>query len=124
MRFGIIGVCATGVYYVTALLGLRAQLTVEISHVLAFAVSIVVSYLGQKMFTFRVRGEHRRSAWRFAIATGVIAGTQFLVVLGLQKLALDPAVLFAISSVYYPIASFFVHSFWTFRSKSGVAKPS
>lgn len=118
VRFAIVGVCGTCIYYVAALTSLHAGLSIEAAHLLAFAISIVFSYVGQKLFTFRMRGGHRRSIWRFTIATAVIAGSQFLIVLGLRNLPIDAAVLFAISSVYYPIASFCFHSFWTFKQRS------
>lgn len=117
LRFIVVGLAGTLIYYVTALLGASWGLTIEAAHWLGFAVSIVFSYLAQKAVTFRVKGEHRRSVSRFVIATAVIAGTQFLVILGLRLFLLDPAILFAISSAYYPVASFIIHSLWTFKRR-------
>lgn len=117
LRFGVVGVSATLVYYLTALASVQAGLGTEAAHFVAFAVSIVFSYIGQKIFTFRVKGEHKRSVSRFVLATAVIAGIQFLLLLWLKALAVPTAVLFAISSVYYPIASFIIHSLWTFRRR-------
>jgi putative flippase GtrA len=118
VRFSVVGLAGTGIYYVTALIALDAGLSVEVAHVVAFAVSIVFSYVAQKMVTFRVHGNHRRSIWRFSVSTAIIAGSQFALVLGLRHLSIAAPVLFAISSVYYPVASFCFHSLWTFKKKA------
>lgn len=118
VRFAVVGLTGTGIYYVTALIALNAGLSVEVAHVVAFAVSIVFSYVAQKMVTFRVRGSHRRSIGRFVASTAIIAGSQFALVLGLRHLSIPALVLFAISSVYYPVASFCFHSLWTFKKKA------
>ena len=118
VRFAVVGLTGTGIYYVTALIALNAGLSVEIAHVVAFAVSIVFSYMAQKMVTFRVHGSHGRSIWRFALSTAIIAGSQFALVLGLRHFSIPAPVLFAVSSVYYPVASFCFPSLWTFKKKA------
>ena len=113
------GVFGTALYYVIALGAVSAELSVESAHLVAFGISIVTSYFGQKIFTFRVRGENKRNASRFIVATAFIAAIQLLLVSALGYLGFEPLVLFAISSVYYPIASFVTHSLWTFRPNEG-----
>jgi putative flippase GtrA len=115
LRFLIVGGTATAVYFGLALAASSAGLAVEISHLIAFAVSIVVSYFGQKLFTFRVQGEHARNVTRFAIATAGISTLQFLLVAGLNAVRIDRVLIFLASSAFYPAASFLVHSYWTFR---------
>lgn len=117
LRFGIVGAVGTLIYYSLALTCVWAGLAVESAHIVAFLVSIIASYFGQKILTFRVRGAHKRNLTRFAIATGLIAALQLAIVSGLKMMALDVTVIFAISSVYYPVASFLTHWLWTFRPR-------
>ena len=115
VRFVVVGGTATAIYFFLALACVAMGLGVEAAHVVAFVVSIVASYFGQKLVTFRVKGRHRRNASRFVIATAGIAAVQFGLVAYLKFMNLDPFFIFLVSSLYYPIASFIVHSLWTFR---------
>ena len=124
LRFLVVGGTATSVYFFLALAGVGAGLSVEAAHILAFAVSIVVSYFGQKLFTFRVQGEHVRNVARFAIATAGISILQFLCVIGLNAMHLDKVLIFLASSVIYPVSSFIVHSTWTFRQTRAERRPA
>lgn len=54
VRFGLVGVANTGVYYVTYLILLLA-LPYVVAHLLAWAVSMTFSYLLNCWFTYRVK---------------------------------------------------------------------
>ncbi len=47
----------------------RAGVHIIVAHAIAYVVSILASYIGQKIFTFGVRGEHKRLGPRFVAAT-------------------------------------------------------
>lgn len=116
MRFAAVGVCATAIYFFLGLALIKAHVPLLWAHVIAYVVSIVFSYVGQKIFTFGVRGGHRRMGPRFLAATAVLAATQFVLVTVLKHGGAADILTLAASTVYYPIASFFVHTFWTFRA--------
>lgn len=115
MRFALVGLVSTATYFGLTIGLVYAGLPLQIAHILGYLVSIVVSYLGQKMFTFGIRGEHRRSGGRFLVAMATIAFVQYTLILVLQYLRCDPRLIVAVSTLYYPLASFCAHSLWTFR---------
>ncbi len=86
------------------------------AHVVASVISLAASYIGQKIYTFEARDQNRKYGARFLIATTLIAGSQFLIVLGLSEYtdSSDFLILF-VATVYYPATSFLIHSFWTFK---------
>lgn len=116
-RFALVGVAGTLVYLGVALGAVALHVDVRIAHWIAFAVSQVVSYVGQKIFTFGVRGQHRRTGARFLVAMAGLATGQFLLVLGLNAMHVDPRLTVIASTAYYPFASLIVHSLWTFRTE-------
>jgi len=82
VRFGLVGVVNTGVYYGSYLL-FRLALPVMAAHVLAFAVAMVGSYFLSCYFTFRIKPTWRKfllfplsNATNFVIST---AGLYLLV---------------------------------------------
>lgn len=115
MLFIIIGLMSTATYYLIAVGSARAGLSVSIAHITGLSISLVVSYLGQKKFTFDAHGKHRRYGPRFLAATGLIVLLQFALVMLLASFGLTPAVIFLASSIFYPVASFILHWGWTFR---------
>ena len=114
-RYGIVGGIGTAIYFGLTLLLNHGGLILPIAHWLGYGVSIVFSYYAQKKYTFQMDGQHRRAGPRFVIATAGIAAGQFLIVLILDRFGLAPWMTVAAASVYYPFASFTVHSLWTFR---------
>lgn len=60
-RFGVVGIVNTAVYYGAYLL-LRLVLPYLVAHLLAWAVSVVVSFLLNSAYTFRVAPTWRRLA--------------------------------------------------------------
>ncbi|MEM6549702.1 MAG: GtrA family protein [Pseudomonadota bacterium] len=114
MRFGIVGISATALYFALAWSMHRAGLVVEVASLIAQIISLIYSYYAQKRFTFGVAGEHKRFGPRFFVATlAILASAQTLVwFLDEQGVAATHTLL--INSIYYPAASFLVHTFWTF----------
>jgi putative flippase GtrA len=119
-RFVIVGILATATYYGSAV-ALGIALSPMTANVVAWAISVVVSYLGQNYFTFRAGGRHEVFAPRFALTTAILfllscAVTYF----GSSVLKLAQPVVAAMVAVSYPAASFVLHMSWTF-SKAVVA---
>ncbi|MFH1518463.1 MAG: GtrA family protein [Pseudomonadota bacterium] len=115
LRFAIVGIGGTLLYAGLAFGGLALGWPLMIAHTVAYAISLFASYLGQKIFTFGIRGEHRRNGTRFMIATVILASIQALLVWGLDSLGVPEKLTLLASTLYYPPASFLLHTFWTFR---------
>lgn len=115
VRFTMVGLLGTVVYAVLALTFTRVGLPIMHAHTVALIISLSVSYAGQKIITFGIRGDHRRSGPRFFLATALIVFVQYTIVYLLNKTPLSNEIIVLISTVYYPPASFFIHNFWTFK---------
>lgn len=118
-RFVLVGIGGTVIYAACAYGMLFASAPIMTAHIVAFGVSLLASYLGQKIFTFGIRGNNRRNLPRFAIATAAIALVQLVLVAGLEHAGIDPKLTLLVSALYYPPASFLVHNLWTFRTDNG-----
>lgn len=118
VRFAVVGVTCSAIYVGITLAALNMGASLMVAHIVGYAISIVCSYLGQKIFTFRVRRQHMRSGSRFLIATACVAAAQYVLVLALGYTQLSPEFIVIISALFYPAASFTVHTFWTFRTVS------
>ena len=115
VRFVLVGLVGTGTYFALTMALVLAGQPIEIAHIAGYAVSIVVSYLGQKIVTFGIRGQHRRSGARFLFATACIAAVQYGLIFVLAHQGVDGRMVVVLSTLYYPVASFTVHTLWTFR---------
>lgn len=111
-----VGLSATGLYFAVSVALVAMRISVELAHVVALVVRLSFSYAGQKIFTFRLSGNNRRFGARFVTASAAIVLTQFALVQLMRATGLGTTLLFAASAAYYPVVSYFVHSFWTFRS--------
>lgn len=117
MRFGLVGILATIIYAIIAFGGVHFGLSAVTAHIIGYVISLAASYYGQKSFTFDIQSQHREYGPKFIIATIFLAGTQFLLVYGLANYTqVQDYIILAISTVYYPPASFLVHTFWTFKT--------
>lgn len=117
VRFVVMGLVSTATYFLTALGATRLGASVEHAHIIGLGISLAVSYYGQKVFTFRIDGNHKRHGPRFLIATGIIILMQFILVIALKQLGLTPVWIFLTSSAFYPVASLIIHWSWTFRAE-------
>jgi putative flippase GtrA len=71
LRFGSVGLCATGIYLVTAVLADSAGLTPQFANALGYCVAAGVSFLGHFHWTFGKRANHASALARFLM---VLAG--------------------------------------------------
>jgi putative flippase GtrA len=118
IRFALVGVIGTAAYFGIAVGLASLGVGITIAHWTAYVISQFVSYLGQKNFTFRIRGQNAQSAPRFLAAMAMLALAQYLVVLGAGALHLGPTMIFLAGSIFYPVASWALHTSWTFRPSS------
>lgn len=114
VRFGLVGVMATLVYFATSLVLLDSGLAPRATNLAAFGVGTVASYLGHYFFTYRADDSHLRLGGRFAAVTAGLA----LLCAALHQLALwlgagpHGAALFV--TLAYPPLSFALNHFWAF----------
>lgn len=114
-RFAMVGVFGTLIYFGLALALLSYDLPLIAAHSIAYVASILASYLGQKIFTFQIRGQHRRNAPRFIVANVMLAVVQFAIVAVMQVMGVDDQFVVVFVTLTYPPASFLLHNLWTFK---------
>jgi putative flippase GtrA len=115
IRFVIVGLAGTGVYFGAAAGLVLLGMDVRVAHWAGFAVSQVASYFGQKKITFGIDGDHRRMGTRFVAVVVILASAQFLIVSGMAALRFQPLLGLAASTAFYPAGSLLLHFLWTFR---------
>ena len=119
VRFGLVGGTATLSY---ALLGLffvnLCALPALAGNALAYAVSFVVSYCGQCLWTFRAGGTagHRAMLPRFAAAQGLGLGCNSLIVWALMALGLRYEMAMPIAVLLVPVMVYALCKYWVFRA--------
>ncbi len=114
-RFGAVGATATLLYLGVSLALLRAGLVPQAANLAAFAAGTAASYLGHYFFTYRSDRSHLHIGTRFvAITLGLTALSS-----GLHQAALllgaSPQFAAVCVAVLYPVLSFALNHFWTFR---------
>lgn len=120
MRFGIVGVSATVLYFVLGWSLHRAGAAIEIASPIAQVLSILYSYAMQKTFTFGVDGQHARFGPRFVVATAGIAGLAQILVWSIDESGFGATTALLANCVFFPAASFFIHTFWTFAEPAPI----
>lgn len=121
LRFAVVGVVVTGSYALTTFAGIEwAGWHPALAGFAACAVAIVVSYLGQKYFTFRSDEEHRIELPKFLAACmlAVVVSTASLTTI--TELGLDYRLGILISALLLPLCNFTVMNLWVFgQSQAG-----
>ncbi|MCK1287609.1 GtrA family protein [Bradyrhizobium sp. 44] len=119
LRFGLMGVTTTLVYFVlTSAFVLSRMMTPVFSSVCAYVISVAVSYLMQSRFTFRVDGHSLEHVARFVVMS--LAG--LVVSWCVMALTVDllhwPYLTGAIGvCVMIPVLSFFLMRGWVFGGR-------
>lgn len=122
IRFGIIGAVATGAYYLLGLLFVYYwHFPILAGNALAYAISFVVSYLGQSLWTFQATSGHRHMLPRFAIAQIAGLGINTAIIKYLHKLGSPYAVSMLAAILIVPVCVYLLCKYWVFAStrKSG-----
>ena len=118
--FGLVGVTATAIYFVVAIV-LYAIPPFDThpasAAFLASVASVLWSYAGHHRFTFRKVGSHHLYLPRFVaisiiLSTMAVCGTYFTV----HTFGVDYQVAILGVTVSYPLASFVLNRGWVFRS--------
>ena len=116
-RFGVVGLTASAAYFVifnvtAAPIGPLAPFE---AHLVALTISILVSYFGHHAYTFRLAGGHAFHFTKFAIVTAVLVVASSGLAYLLDRYGHYPAIVTSlVIVVFYPGASYLLHSLWTF----------
>jgi putative flippase GtrA len=125
LRFGVVGVGASIVHVIVALLLIeRATMPLLWANAVAFSVAVFVSYFGNHAWTFRRAGYHRKHFPRFfVIALGGLALNQIIVFLTVDVAGI--AYLYGILLVVMivPGLSFALSKCWAFIGFGARALP-
>lgn len=115
-RFGAVGVAATLTHYGVAYLSALA-VGFYVGNLAGLATAVWVSYLGHRLWTFRVtEGDHRRQFPRFLlISLSAFAASQGVLYAGLSLLALPKPLALAAAVATVPPISFLLTRGWVFR---------
>ncbi len=116
LRFGTVGVLSTAVYLVVsfALESMTEGLSAGIN-LIALLSGLLASYFGHYYLTYRRCGAHAFYSRRFALVTVILMTSAMLLQSVLIMFSLSPYVSYLAISVYYPLMSFVLHHYWTFR---------
>lgn len=114
--FASVGLVSTFTYFVIAnVLIIREIATPQICSVLAYLLSMVISYLGQKHLTFKAKEKNNGEKLRFSILS--VAGifiSYFNLRLTDKMLAIDHIWGVIITCIEVPIMSYIVMKKWVF----------
>lgn len=117
LRFCTVGTLATAVYFVLANLFIQLNIaSVETCSVLAYMVGIVVSYIGQSGYTFRVEVKNRGQILRFSVLSAIGVCISYLsVVIAVNIYNVDAVWGTLVTSVSIPLLSFIMMKLWVFK---------
>ncbi|HEY9104738.1 GtrA family protein [Chitinimonas sp.] len=115
-RFIVVGSLAAAVHWGTANLLMLGQMAPLLANVGGFGVAFVVSYLGQRHWTFTAGHlAHRHTLPRyFLLACSGFAGNEALFYLLLRYTPLPPAIALALVLGLVAVATFLLSRGWVF----------
>lgn len=119
-RFGFVGVSATLVYILTStVMFTYVGLPAGMASLVAFAVSLVVSYFGHLKITYQRKdaGDLMVGARFAAVTVGLCLLLSFIAQLFVENVHLGMSVTSAIVGSLYAPLSYLLHSRWTFAAR-------
>ena len=117
-KFGVVGGAATVSYFLLGLLFVNVLCFPPLlGNSLAYALSFVVSYLGQCLWTFEAKsGSHLKMLPRFAIAQGIGLLINSCIIVACMRFGYEPSMIVAIFLV--PVFVYLVCKFWVFTPRA------
>jgi putative flippase GtrA len=119
LRFGLIGLAATGLHFaLLTLLVERGGLPPPTANGVAFLGALTVTYLGQSLWVFPGRSRHSpRQMLRFALSLVLgLAANMAIMALCTQVLGFDYRTGFIIGVATVPALSFTINRSWVFAA--------
>ena len=129
IRFGMVGGAAALVYVLLGLLFVNLWgMPVLLGNALAYALSFIVSYLGQSLWTFGTASaagglSHCTRLARFAAAQALGLGLNSAIIWLLMRLSLTYEVAMPVAVLLVPVMVYLLCKYWVFRQSADI-KPS
>lgn len=128
VRFGIVGGAASASYFLLGLLFVNVlQLPILAGNALAFALSFIVSYLGQCLWTFRAAdagagiATHRSMLPRYAATQAVGLGLNSAIIWLLMQMGVPYAWAMPIAVLLVPVMVYMLCKIWVFKKQASFA---
>lgn len=117
VRFGLVGAIATGTYYLLGFLFVSIlDWPLFRGNALAYAISFLVSYLGQSKWTFEARGKQGRMLLKFAAAQIFGLGFNTCIIGACNKFHISYELSMLIASGLVPVVVYIICKYWVFRT--------
>lgn len=116
IRFGLVGLCATGTYFVSTLLLHRyVPLSLPVAAAVSFAVVVAMNYVAHYSWTFRSDRAHAAAIPRFlATSVGGLAINTVVVALGGRWPGARQTTILLVGAVVVMIWNYLLSRFWVF----------
>ncbi|MFT4301245.1 MAG: GtrA family protein [Desulfovibrio sp.] len=124
IRFGMVGGAATLTYVLLGLLFVNLWgMHVLMGNALAYALSFIVSYLGQSLWTFGTASSasglsHWTRLARFAAAQALGLGLNSAIIWLLMRLSLTYEVAMPVAVLLVPVMVYLLCKYWVFRQNT------
>lgn len=121
VRFGIVGVLATLSYFVPAFYFDRAGIPVFVNNTLSYLIGFVVSYTGQRTWTFQSKASHGSTLPKFlAVQVCGFGLNTFIIWLGMY-MGLTYIMSMSVAIVCIPAVTYIINKVWVFRVPAAYA---
>jgi putative flippase GtrA len=117
-RYSSVGLLATGVYFTVANVLILSDIVPAITaSVIAYATGMVVSFIGQSRFTFRVSSHSKSQVVRYLVLSVIGFGVSYAsVYLATVYFGVCPIWGTAATAISVPALSFVVMKVWVFKT--------
>lgn len=116
MKFGIVGLAATGLHLLIAFILLYAGVNVYLANLCAFLGAFVLSYIGHNYWTFAMTSWHPSTlAKSFLLASMGFLANNILLTFLLKIALFNEAMALFFSLLLVPLLSYFGSRIWVFQ---------
>ena len=115
VRFGIVGVAATLVYFVLAVAFERYGVPIFVGNTLSYVLGFGVSYTGHCFWTFKSKASHGSALPKFLLTQLFGLGLNTAIIWVLMRLGLAYIVAMPVAIVTVPVVVYLISKFWVFR---------
>ena len=120
LKFGVVGLAATIVYYSLAISfrNILNVIPVLLTNFFAYAIAMIVSYLGHYYWTYRASGQHGATFMKYSInaIVGVLLNSAIIYICLLLFMQYQSAMFVAI--ILVPVVTYIINKYWVFYSNS------
>lgn len=114
-RFGIVGILATLTYLIVSNLLIFMGMVPTVASITAYLAGMIVSFLGQSKFTFKMARTQRHQFVRFCVLSLMGLLISYLTVVAASVANAPPVLGTIATAALVPALSFVVMKLWVFR---------